>query len=118
LGCYVARSAGGSRLSRSAAFLPCENHSSTIGSLVEHSIRELWTTDLERFPNASCIGCGKQRFRLHAFRRLDRQAVFLWKRWRGTLDWSRARAPIFPALPPPTVIRLRPLQGEPSCGLR
>ena len=115
---------------------PCENHSGTIGSLVDHSIRELWTKDLERFPNASCIGCGKQRFRLHAFRRLDRQALFLWKKWRGTLDWSRTTEPIFSAAAPDgsggpegphyttgpegphySHIRLRPVQDEDPCGL-
>jgi hypothetical protein len=108
---------------------PCENHSGTIGSLVDHSIRDLWTKDLESFPNASCIGCGKQRFRLHAFRRLDRQALFLWKKWRGTLDWSWTTVPIFPAATAAAaVIRLHapsrlqrygtpgPVQGEPSCG--
>ena len=105
---------------------PCENHSGTIGSLVDHSIRELWTKELEAFPNASCIGCGKQRFRLQAFRRLDRQALFLWKKWRGTLDWSSTSVPIFPApamsVPGgpegPHYIALRPIEGEIPCGSR
>jgi organic radical activating enzyme len=98
---------------------PCENHSGTIGSLVDHSIRELWTKDLDRFPNESCIGCGKQRFRLQAFKRLDRQAVFMWRKARGTLDWSRTAAPLFPVSAAQlSVIPLRPVQEHEPCGLR
>ena len=78
---------------------PCENHSGTIGSLVDHSIRDLWPKQLAMFPNSSCLGCGKQRFRLHAFKRLDRQLLFLWKKRRGTLDWSRTMVPLFPEQP-------------------
>jgi hypothetical protein len=88
---------------------PCENPSGTTGSLVDHSIRERWTKELETFPNTSCIGCGKQRFRLQAFRRLDRQALFIWKKWRGALDWSGTRMPIFPAATP---------NAENPCGSR
>lgn len=47
---------------------PCENHSYSAGSLETHSIRELWGAQLERYPNESCMGCGKQRFRSHLFR--------------------------------------------------
>ncbi|MGH7554099.1 MAG: radical SAM protein [Longimicrobiales bacterium] len=47
---------------------PCENHSYTAGSLEEHSIRALWSKELVRYPNESCIGCGKQRFRSEAFK--------------------------------------------------
>jgi hypothetical protein len=50
---------------------------------------------------------------------LDRQALFLWKKWRGTLDWSPTRTPIFPGgSTTQPVIRLRPVQGEISCGSR
>jgi MoaA/NifB/PqqE/SkfB family radical SAM enzyme len=48
---------------------PCENHSLSAGSLEDHSIRELWTAQRIHYPNASCVGCGKQRFRSRAFRR-------------------------------------------------
>jgi hypothetical protein len=75
---------------------PCENHSGTIGSLVEHSIKELWPRELAEFPDKSCLGCGKQRFRLHAFKRIDRQLAFVWKKKTGTLDWSQATIPLFP----------------------
>ncbi len=47
---------------------PCENHSYTAGSLEEHTIRELWSKELVNYPNASCMGCGKQRFRSEAFK--------------------------------------------------
>jgi MoaA/NifB/PqqE/SkfB family radical SAM enzyme len=77
-------------------FYPCENHSGTIGSLVDHSIRQLWTKDLDGFPNQSCLGCGKQRFRLPAFKRIDRQLLFIWKKKTGKLDWSKTKIPLFP----------------------
>jgi MoaA/NifB/PqqE/SkfB family radical SAM enzyme len=44
---------------------PCENHSYSAGSLEDHSIRELWNAQLTHYPNESCLGCGKQRFRSH-----------------------------------------------------
>jgi len=47
---------------------PCENHSYSAGSLEHGSIRELWTGQAVTYPNESCIGCGKQRFRSHAVR--------------------------------------------------
>ncbi len=64
---------------------PCENYSSTVGSLVTHRIRDLWKGPLTGFPNVSCLGCGKQRFRLHAFKRVDRQVAFLMRRQFGRL---------------------------------
>ena len=97
---------------------PCENHSTTIGSLVDHSIRELWTKELTRFPNETCLGCGKQRFRLHAFKRLDRQVVFLWRKARGTLDWSCTAAPLFPAPARQPIIPLQPVHDPTPCGPR
>ncbi|HXT70065.1 MAG TPA: radical SAM protein [Vicinamibacterales bacterium] len=66
---------------------PCENFSGTVGSLVTHRIRDVWKGELTEFPNQACLGCGKQRFRLEGFKRVDRQISFLWKRYRGTLDW-------------------------------
>lgn len=75
---------------------PCENFSSTIGSLLEKRIRELWTKDLESFPNKSCLGCGKQRFRLKAFKRLDQQFLFAVKKRFKRLDWSQAELPAYP----------------------
>lgn len=87
---------------------PCENHSGTLGSLIDHSIRELWTKDLQRFPNESCLGCGKQRFRLQAFRRLDRQLLFIWKKKRGTLDWNSTKVRLFPAPAAPRLHRDAP----------
>jgi sulfatase maturation enzyme AslB (radical SAM superfamily) len=47
---------------------PCENHSYAAGSLETHTIRELWTKELVHYPNESCMGCGKQRFRSHAMK--------------------------------------------------
>jgi organic radical activating enzyme len=64
---------------------PCENYSSTVGSLVTHRIHDLWKGPLTEFPNISCLGCGKQRFRLHAFKRVDRQVAFLMRRQFGRL---------------------------------
>jgi hypothetical protein len=95
---------------------PCENHSGTIGSLVDHSIRELWTDDLQPFPNASCLGCGKQRFRLQAFKRVDRQLLFIWKKKTGRLDWSGTREPLFTdsrpaACSPPRMIPVTERRG-------
>ena len=54
---------------------PCENHSYSAGSLEEHSIRELWTGQVTRYPNESCLGCGKQRFRSHLFKHPRRLAA-------------------------------------------
>ncbi len=68
---------------------PCENYSGTVGSVVTHRIRDLWKGPLTQFPNQSCVGCGKQRFRLEAFKRTDRQMLFLWKRSRGSLKGIR-----------------------------
>jgi MoaA/NifB/PqqE/SkfB family radical SAM enzyme len=48
---------------------PCENHSYSAGSLEHHTIRQLWTAQPTRYPNETCLGCGKQRFRSPAFRR-------------------------------------------------
>jgi len=72
---------------------PCENFSGTVGSLVTHRIRDVWKGELTRFPNEACMGCGKQRFRLQGFKRIDRQVAFLWKRQFGTLNWAGAQAP-------------------------
>jgi MoaA/NifB/PqqE/SkfB family radical SAM enzyme len=47
---------------------PCENHSYSAGSLETHTIRELWGRELTRYPNESCLGCGKQRFRSQAMK--------------------------------------------------
>lgn len=47
---------------------PCENHSDIVGSLENHTIRQLWTAQLTPYPNETCLGCGKQRFRSPAFR--------------------------------------------------
>jgi len=69
---------------------PCENFSGTVGSLVTHRIRDLWKGPLTEFPNAACLGCGKQRFRLQAFKRVDRQVAFLLKRQLGKIDWRAA----------------------------
>src|SRR5262245_11195375 len=66
---------------------PCENFSGTVGSLVTHRIRDVWKGPLTEFPNNSCLGCGKQRFRLEAFKRVDRQAAFLVRRQLGKLNW-------------------------------
>lgn len=75
---------------------PCENYSSTIGSLVDHPIRTLWSKKLTKFPNIDCLGCGKQRFRLKAFKRIDQQILFaLKKRWKK-LYWERTKLPIYP----------------------
>jgi sulfatase maturation enzyme AslB (radical SAM superfamily) len=46
----------------------CENHSYAAGSLDTHTIRKLWTKELIQYPNESCMGCGKQRFRSHALK--------------------------------------------------
>ena len=69
---------------------PCENFSGTVGSLVTHRIRDVWKGPLTEFPNAACLGCGKQRFRLEAFKRVDRQVAFLVKRQLGKIDWRAA----------------------------
>lgn len=74
---------------------PCENHSSTIGSLVERPIRKLWHKKLPKFPDEACLGCGKQRFRLKAFKRIDRQIVFALKAKWNKLRWERATVPLF-----------------------
>ena len=47
---------------------PCENHSTSIGSIEDHTIKELWTRQPIKYPNESCTGCGKQRFRSYAFK--------------------------------------------------
>ena len=47
---------------------PCENHSYSAGSLETHTIRELWGKQSTQYPNESCIGCGKQRFRSYAMK--------------------------------------------------
>ncbi len=70
---------------------PCENFSGTIGSVVTHSIRDLWKGPATQFPNQACMGCGKQRYRLNGFQRADRQAVFLIKHAFGRLDWRGDR---------------------------
>ena len=49
---------------------PCENHSYAAGSLESHTIRELWAGQPVQYPNESCMGCGKQRFRSHAMKHL------------------------------------------------
>jgi MoaA/NifB/PqqE/SkfB family radical SAM enzyme len=49
---------------------PCENHSYSAGSLETHTIRELWSKELIQYPNDSCLGCGKQRFRSHTLKHL------------------------------------------------
>jgi MoaA/NifB/PqqE/SkfB family radical SAM enzyme len=49
---------------------PCENHSYAAGSLESHTIRELWLGQPVQYPNESCMGCGKQRFRSHAMKHL------------------------------------------------
>ena len=49
---------------------PCENHSYSAGSLETHTIRELWSKELIQYPNESCMGCGKQRFRSHTLKNL------------------------------------------------
>lgn len=49
---------------------PCENHSYSAGSLETHTIRELWSKELIQYPNDSCMGCGKQRFRSHTLKHL------------------------------------------------
>jgi MoaA/NifB/PqqE/SkfB family radical SAM enzyme len=54
---------------------PCENHSYSAGSLEEHTIRELWSAQLTQYPNESCLGCGKQRFRSHLFKHPRRLAT-------------------------------------------
>lgn len=74
---------------------PCENYSSTIGSLVDHPIRKLWRKELLSFPNTQCLGCGKQRFRLKAFKRIDQQIIFaLKKRW-NKLRWEQTQLPLY-----------------------
>lgn len=60
---------------------PCENHLASIGSLETHTIKELWSKQPGKYPNESCLGCGKQRFRSYAFKHLDRQ-VLIWKSLR------------------------------------
>jgi hypothetical protein len=49
---------------------PCENHSYAAGSLETHTVRDLWAKEPVQFPNESCMGCGKQRFRSHALKHL------------------------------------------------
>ncbi|MFQ5709370.1 MAG: radical SAM protein [bacterium] len=49
---------------------PCENHATSIGSLETHTIKELWLKQPVQYPNESCMGCGKQRFRSYAFKRI------------------------------------------------
>jgi MoaA/NifB/PqqE/SkfB family radical SAM enzyme len=49
---------------------PCENHSYSAGSLETHTIRELWSKEPIKYPNESCMGCGKQRFRSHSMKHL------------------------------------------------
>lgn len=49
---------------------PCENHSYSAGSLETQTIRELWSKELIQYPNESCMGCGKQRFRSHVLKHL------------------------------------------------
>ena len=70
---------------------PCENFSGTVGSLVTHRIRDVWKGPLTQFPNEACLGCGKQRFRLEAFKRVDRQVLFLWRMSRGQLRWHKGQ---------------------------
>ena len=72
---------------------PCENFSGTVGSLVTHRIRDVWKGPLTEYPNQACLGCGKQRFRLEAFKRVDRQVAFLVKRQMGKVDWRAAHRP-------------------------
>lgn len=62
---------------------PCENHSYTAGSLETGSIRELWTAQLTPYPNESCVGCGKQRWRSAATRDPRRFVVGAWRMLRG-----------------------------------
>lgn len=50
---------------------PCENHSYSAGSLETHTIRELWSKEPLQYPNESCMGCGKQRFRSHTLKHLE-----------------------------------------------
>lgn len=72
---------------------PCENHSYSAGLLEDHSIRELWTSQLTHYPNDSCLGCGKQRFRSHLFRhptRLVTAAIGV----RGRRPATRAGQPV------------------------
>lgn len=66
---------------------PCENHSYTAGSLETHTVRELWTKEPVKFPNESCMGCGKQRFRSHALKHLGESLGIV-----SRLFWSRADA--------------------------
>jgi MoaA/NifB/PqqE/SkfB family radical SAM enzyme len=57
---------------------PCENHIVNIGSLETYTIKELWNKQPVKYPNESCLGCGKQRFRSYAFKNFRRQ-VLIWK---------------------------------------
>ena len=57
---------------------PCENHSFSAGSLESHTIRELWGAQLSHYPNESCVGCGKQRFRSHAVKQPLRSLALGW----------------------------------------
>ena len=63
--------------------------------LVEHPIRKLWHKRLPKFPDETCLGCGNQRFRLKAFKRIDRQIVFALKAKWNKLYWEHAAVPIF-----------------------
>lgn len=77
---------------------PCENHAYSAGSLETHGIRELWTSQASRYPNESCLGCGKQRFRSYAFKRPLRVLTAS----TALREW---RAPAAELRPPTHVVR-------------
>jgi MoaA/NifB/PqqE/SkfB family radical SAM enzyme len=79
---------------------PCENHSYAAGSLETHSIRELWTREPVQYPNESCMGCGKQRFRSHAMKHIGESLRILGRLHRSGSVRSAHSEPAPPTASP------------------